>query len=389
MGFGTNIGFSSSGGGGAAKIPPIENLPVQPLQFRTVLHHGTKTVLLKWKNPSDELFSNVIIVRKTDGEPKNVKDGKTVYSGSDESYTDDDEALEYDSHYYYRIFSVNASGQTQTMPEGCVRDVVLHDYSDGVYLSDLEVGAKIKFGRYKATDTTETATDLYWIVADRQYLDDGIVTVAQADNNPGSKIFDAGETGNTDGRQYGNNLWSLSNIRQWLNSQNAGGEWYTAQHELDQPPTGYKNNNGFLRCFTDAEIRCIIETENKLRQANCDGSGTETVIDDIWLASAYEVGLAGTDGTLTIEKYPDTEQVFELFKTVEGRVWNGISWWLRSLYASFGSYVGYVNADGGLASNFACFAYGLRAFCNLSSSILLSWSDEDEAYIFESGEIEK
>lgn len=44
--------------------------------------------------------------------------------------------------------------------------------------------------------------------------------------------FDATEpsNGNSDRRNYGNNRYIYSNLRQWLNSPAAAGQWYTAQH---------------------------------------------------------------------------------------------------------------------------------------------------------------
>lgn len=365
--------FGGSGG-------VIENLPEQPTNFRTILHHGSKSVVLKWENPADENFSAVKIVRKTGSAPENMNDGKVIYEGSDETYTDADAILEYGTKYYYRIFALNGNGQPQTMPDKCIKDTTVYDYSAGVYLSDLEVGAEIIFGRYKQTDTAE-ATELRWKVVDKQYAADGIITVAQ-ETDLGNKIFDAGETGNTNNRQYGNNRWLYSNIRQWLNSDAAGGKWYTAQHEFDQPPSDYRNHNGFLRAFTADEKLCILIKTNNLRLAKCDGVGTETLNDDMWLASAYEVGLAGTDGTLTCEKYPDTQQIYSYFAETGGKIWHNKSWWSRSLNANNGNRIRCVSADGGLADNSGSTACGARAFCYLSSSIVLEWSDEKQAYIY-------
>ena len=51
--------------------------------------------------------------------------------------------------------------------------------------------------------------------------------------------FDAAEPNNTNSyrKSGGNNRWSVSNIRQWLNSDGAAGSWWSAQHEYDAAPT--------------------------------------------------------------------------------------------------------------------------------------------------------
>ena len=50
------------------------------------------------------------------------------------------------------------------------------------------------------------------------------------------KAFDAKESGgNSDRQNYGNNRYSLANIRQWLNK--SGTNWYQAQHSYD--PVSY------------------------------------------------------------------------------------------------------------------------------------------------------
>lgn len=49
------------------------------------------------------------------------------------------------------------------------------------------------------------------------------------------KAFDAKESGgNSDRQNYGNNRYSLANIRQWLNK--SGTNWYQAQHSYDRAP---------------------------------------------------------------------------------------------------------------------------------------------------------
>lgn len=374
MGFGTNIGFSC---GGTAET--IEDLPIQPTAFRAIVHHGTKSVVLKWVKPEDENYKQVVIVRKVKSAPENVKDGKIVYTGAAEEYTDTDDVLAYEVPYYYRIFSMNAKGQTQTIPYKCITSATIYDYSAGLYLSDVKIGELINFGRYKASNTS-TEIPLQWRVVDKQDVSAGIVTVA-LETDLGNKLFDQPESGNTGGREsWGNNRWMYSNLRQWLNSDAASGEWYEQQHELDQPPSSYKNNNAFLYSFTQDEKIRILQKVNKIKKANADGGGTETTQDDVWLASVYEVGLAGTTSDFTVEKYPDEQQPYEYFSDAEKRVWKEKIWWLRTLISGSANYVRYVSSSGALGNNDAYNSYGVRPFCNLQSSILLEWDDDTQAY---------
>ena len=69
--------------------------------------------------------------------------------------------------------------------------------------------------------------------------------------------FDAMESdGILDRERYGNNRYSLANIRQWLNKSGTG--WYQAQHSYDRPPSNsyvwnghnaYDAQSGFLTGF--------------------------------------------------------------------------------------------------------------------------------------------
>ena len=58
-------------------------------------------------------------------------------------------------------------------------------------------------------------------------------------------VFDAKEPDNPDANRKvkGDNRWSVSNIRQWLNSEGAANEWFTPQHEYDAEPN--TSNVGF------------------------------------------------------------------------------------------------------------------------------------------------
>ena len=96
--------------------------------------------------------------------------------------------------------------------------------------------------------------------------------------------FDAAEPDNPDltHKASGDNRWSVSNIRQWLNS-NATNSWFNAQHTYDAPPTSdnvsgedgtYSDAPGFLAGFSSEVLQHstdIINTTtlcNKKRSRN-------------------------------------------------------------------------------------------------------------------------
>ncbi|MDE6847184.1 MAG: toll/interleukin-1 receptor domain-containing protein [Lachnospiraceae bacterium] len=90
----------------------------------------------------------------------------------------------------------------------------------------------------------------------------------------------------------GNNDWSISNIRTWLNSADEV-VIYT-----DQSPTstamaerknGYQNEAGFLHGFTEEELAAVVETQNITTGNSLSGSDTVTTSDRVYLLSLEEL----------------------------------------------------------------------------------------------------
>jgi len=75
------------------------------------------------------------------------------------------------------------------------------------------------------------------------------VILASFSNNLEQKTFDAKEPENKDSYYslYGNSLYSLSNIHQWLNSDKPSNNWYHPTHQYDTPPPANElESDGFL-----------------------------------------------------------------------------------------------------------------------------------------------
>lgn len=215
--------------------------------------------------------------------------------------------------------------------------------------------------------------------------------------------FDATEpsNGNSDRRGYGNNRYIYSNLRQWLNSPAAAGQWYTAQHSADQTPDSshvwngvnpYSGLAGFLNAFTANERAALLNTTITVGKSSTDGGGTETCTDKIFPLSCTEVGLSGDHvcGSKLAIFSDNSSRIATVTASCvansnySGNPGSGAAWyyWLRDAYAGSAYYARRVRADGTLYGNYACHGNGgLRPACNLSSDLLISDSvDSDGCY---------
>ena len=266
-------------------------------------------------------------------------------------------------------------------------------------ISNLPIGSKVKFGRYNVE--SEAAQDIIWQIADKNhtgYPDNSITLITEKIID--IRGFDAKEPSNSDSnrQKYGNNRYRDSNIRQFLNK--AGYPWYVATHGADEPPTeegtnnygtGYDDKPGFLSDFTEEELTSILDTTLTVAlNTVTDGSGTETVVNKIFLASVTEVGLenepGGAEGSLLPIFSDDASRIGIVTKQVEDYSNYDITgaryWWLRSPSSSGSGGVRLVSTSGALGSGFAYGGgFGVRPLCNLKSDILVSDDpDVDEAY---------
>ena len=143
--------------------------------------------------------------------------------------------------------------------------------SDVIRISELPVGAKVKFGRY-------LAQDIIWNIAAKNHegYPKNSVTLFASDVLC-EKEFDAKEG------SYGNSDYKLSNISSWLNSNAI--EWYKQTHEKDISPT-YSNESGFLYDFSEDEINSI-----RLTNLAVYADGYKNVPQRVFFPSATELGV--------------------------------------------------------------------------------------------------
>lgn len=279
-------------------------------------------------------------------------------------------------------------------------------------LSNLPVGAKVKFGKYQVN--TEDAQPIIWTIVAKNHqctpaYPENAITL-HATEILDLRCFDAKEpdSPNPQPRDKGNNRYSQSNIDQWLNKDSVAGEWYIAAHETDHSPdtsdgtggygTQYATRPGFLHAFRNDEKAAILLTTIRVVVGQAyNGATYEDITRRVFLPSRVEVGCgveshirdgdewgyytSDSDRTASI-----TQQCFDntLANPKNAIVGNGWYWWLRTPGGNDLYRLRYVSTSGSSAYQAAASgAYGVRPALNLSSSLLVSDStDADGCYTF-------
>ena len=253
-------------------------------------------------------------------------------------------------------------------------------------LSSLPIRAKVKFGTFHGVP-------IVWIVGDKNhsgYPNNSVTLVS----NQILKLmsFDAMEpnTSVVERQNYGNNRYIYSNIRQWMNSAAAAGEWYTPQYGGDSPPNGsytyfgrnpYDGIAGFLHGFTADERSALLDTT--LTVGKSDGGGTETCVDKMFLLSSTEVSQVGstTNGSVIGIFNSDASRIATITaecvtnSNYDGTPTANSAWlyWLRDPNISTYSATNLINNQGLLSSSNAFLSHvGMRPACNLSGDVMVS-----------------
>ena len=265
-------------------------------------------------------------------------------------------------------------------------------------ISALPVKAKVR-----DTKTKYYGVPIGWAIGDKNHAGyPANSTTLVAESIIKICCFDATESGgNTDRERYGNNRYSLANIRQWLNKSGTG--WYQAQHSYDRPPSNsyvwsgyneYDAQSGFLTGFGAEMLAALLTTTLTVAKPGTDGGGSETVQDKIFLLSMAEVGLGSENGVAEGTKlamFSDsasrqckpTAQAVSNSEYTAGDLSASQNWWwwLRSPYSSHAYYVRCVYSGGSLSLSSACNGDGgVRPALNLSSDILVSDAPDSEGY---------
>lgn len=275
-------------------------------------------------------------------------------------------------------------------------------------LSNLPVGAKVKFGKYQVN--TETPMPIIWTIVAKNHPGYPANSITlHTEKIIDLRCFDAKEPSNPnpDRGELGNNRYSVSNIDQWLNKDSAAGAWYVGQHTYDQAPnaanvhnnTPYNTRPGFLHYFSTEEKNAILSTTLIVVKPTGEGGGiADTITRKVFLPSVTELGLPreggwseGTDwgfyksaadciAYLTTQAFNNT-----LSNQKPSAIGNAWYWWLRTPN-SLSSYEVYsIRQDGGPSKTDPAFtgSRGVRPALNLPSSLLVSdTTDADGCYTF-------
>ncbi len=260
------------------------------------------------------------------------------------------------------------------------------------YLSNLPIGALIKFGNHKVG--SEDPQPIVWIVADKNhsgYPANSVSLITQ-------KIIDLRAYNTYKGDEESEKSdpeYPESTINQWLNSS-AASNWFVKDGSNHQPPdntstqynTGYVDRPGFLYNFTAAERLAILPTTHTFPIQHLDGSYTTavcnvflpslrevlgvTTVDDKTSRLQYFVSNAVTCG-LTSQAYTNTSSTNK--PTTIDSHWN---YFTRS--AAYSDV--YSISNTGLTTNISTRngSAGIRPMVNLSDKTKISDTMEDGCY---------
>lgn len=165
-------------------------------------------------------------------------------------------------------------------------------YNPQLLLKDMTVNSTFFLGKYQVEN--ETPWPIEWEIV-HQTNDYQIAMTKQIVD---CRCFDAKEPTNTDSSRskYGNNSWKYSNIKQFLNSDQAS--WYSAQHSYDAPPNSanvsdnpYITHKGFLYHWSNEDKTLLKDmTLTLANNTVTDGGGSYTWTGKVFLPTYIQMG---------------------------------------------------------------------------------------------------
>lgn len=243
-------------------------------------------------------------------------------------------------------------------------------------------------------------TNIVWKVADKNHtgypansvtlITEKIIQLMASDAKEPSNS-------NSNRKNNGNNRHIYSNLLQWMNSNATAGDWYSAKHSADAPPTNanvWNNYNeydgwaGFLAMLDSKFVSELLDTMLAVVKSSTDGGSYETFAAKMFIASTTEVGLANENGiaegallalfsnNASRVAYPTAECVNSSeYKNSNFTTSKGWYWWLRTPISLNASSVHLVDSDGPLNNSSAYRGdNGIRPLCNLPGSLRVSES---------------
>lgn len=159
----------------------------------------------------------------------------------------------------------------------------------------------------------------------------------------------------------GSNNWGESAIRQWLNSKNVAGRWWTPQTPWDRPPTYAETTNGFLYDL-DADFLNVVgktRVTTKLFNAYTNAiDGTYTTEDFFFLVSQSQIASSYSGEGSEYPYYSDGSSRI-MYKNGSAS-----SYWLRTPNSD-PCYVMQVDSGGTIRKNYANQNDNVAIICNI------------------------
>ena len=181
-----------------------------------------------------------------------------------------------------------------------------------------------------------------------------------------SLMFDNAEPNNSDfsRKNYGNDRYLYSNIRQWLNSSAATGSWYTNQHSADAAPDYATTKAGFMSYFDSDFLDVVGKTKIKTaKNIRSDGGGYEEMADEyFYLPSRTEVGLGNENNIAEGALFPYFDSDTKRTKNYNGST---TKWVLRTPEAPISGSARCVDDYGTLSADIISNARGIAPVCNI------------------------
>lgn len=193
-----------------------------------------------------------------------------------------------------------------------------------------------------------------------------IETVTMSEGSDGTALEDVHNTFGTytnscQRARLGNNRYVQSAARQILNSDISPYGW-EAQNPWDRPSD--TTTMGFLYRVDPDFVRTLgTPIETIAKNTVCDGGGSETIEDKIWLASRSQVFGTLENNINEGAEFPYYEEDADRRKKTQAGT--ARYWWLRSPNSSYAYAERYVSTDGTLHNIYALNSTGLAPACTL------------------------
>lgn len=375
------FGQKLKGGGGV----PVGNV------FDLAAAVDDKSVTLTWRDPDNLVVEDINgvhvtlsrwqgtkIVRKQGSYPEHENDGVLVVDNTERGkyetvgYTDI--GLQNDVEYYYMAFPYTTDGVVtiDSVNRVTATPVVLDPATWKGIQAIVRAGRANEFFAVGDEIASEyNGKEITWVVIgiDVDTPAGGLAhsLTLQTKDCLHNIQFDAPEPSNPESnrKDYGNNRYIHSALRQWLNSSDAEFVW-TSQHQYDAPPTDsldLYNGAGFLHWLDPELVTVLGEVVKKVaRNTVTDNGGQDVFADKVFLLSRVEVGLGAegdTDGEVVYPYYVGIGDAGRI-KNFDG---SARPWWLRAPRIGSSYNVRYVNASGTVSYNHAWSTYGLAPAC--------------------------